>query len=185
MILELNNYVSLKDIKAIQKAVKPFIAKKCKYYTYNRDGSTIVFDTVPELQKTDELLRNIFTKLQKDVIAPRYNPASKSGDTGYEYHLYKPGQICHHHVDGEFSETAKGHTIIRYASVVLHLNTVEQGGELIFPSQRKKVKTEAGKVVVFPPYGTHGHFTTPAKVNREVIVTWFAYTDVMAENFNG
>jgi hypothetical protein len=68
---------------------------------------------------------------------------------------------------------------LRYASVTLHLNTVHEGGELVFPAQNKKVKTEEGKIVIFPPYGMFGHYTTPSEEPREVVVTWFIYANMV------
>jgi hypothetical protein len=84
--------------------------------------------------------------------------------------------VCHTHSDGE---AVSG--LLRYASVVMHLNTIEEGGELVFPNQNKSVKTEEGKVVIFPPYGMFEHYSTPADVAREVIVTWFVYNNVRVE----
>jgi hypothetical protein len=55
----------------------------------------------------------------------------------------------------------------------------DKGGELIFPAQNKAIKTEKGKIVVFPPYATHGHYTTPSPEVREVVVTWFVYSDII------
>ena len=176
MIIELPNYVDLETIAEIKAAINPHINSN-KKTTYYRDGNTVNIGEVPELKDVDNKLQTIFTKLQKDVIQHRYRPQYSSGDTGYEYHIYNPGEVCHYHSDGEFSSTAenKVHSLIRYASVVLHLNTVHEGGEIVFPDQGKTVKTEAGKIVIFPPYGMFGHYTTPSKEPREVIVTWYVY----------
>lgn len=158
----------LKDIK---EAVKPFI-NNARLSTYNRDGKTVSLSTIPELGHIDNCLHQLFARVQAEVIVHRYKPPFPSADSGYEYHLYQPGEVCHYHADGEISSE---NDFIRYASVTLHLNTIEEGGELIFPAQNKKVKTEAGKIVVFPPYGIFGHYTTPSQEPREVIVTWFVY----------
>jgi hypothetical protein len=71
--------------------------------------------------------------------------------------------------------------MLRYASVVLHLNSIEVGGDLVFSNQNKTIKTEAGKVVIFPPYGMFEHYSTSADVPREVIVTWFVYNNVRVQ----
>jgi hypothetical protein len=55
---------------------------------------------------------------------------------------------------------------------------VHEGGELIFPEQNKSIKTEEGKLVIFPPYGMYGHYTTPSNEPREVIVAWFVYDGI-------
>ena len=172
MILEFPKYLDSETVKEIRDAVRPFISNK-KEATYNRDGNTIDITQTPELKNLDTKLAKIFIKIQKDIIQNRYKPERVSADSGYEYHKYSPNDICHYHMDGEVHET-----LLRYASVILHLNTVHEGGELVFPSQNKSIKTEEGKLVIFPPYGMFGHYTTPSNETREVIVTWFVYDGI-------
>lgn len=187
MIIELPNYVAPEYLAKIRDSVRPFIddkqyrSNKYPFFPSNRDGKTVNISEEPVLKETDELLADIFRTVQQNVVANRFKPGNfQSGDSGYEYHLYNPGEFCHYHSDGEFSGDLSGSTLVRYAAVVLHMNTVVNGGETIFPSQNKAVKTEAGKIVVWPPYGMFGHYTTPSEEPREVIVTWFVYTGIMA-----
>jgi hypothetical protein len=177
MIIELPNVVSKEDIAFIKEAVKPFIRSEIST-VYNRDGTTVNITDTPELTNVDNFLSKLFSNISENIVQQRFRPTKEggSGDSGYEYHLYKPGEICHYHSDGETSN-ASVETLLRYASVTLHLNTVNEGGELVFPAQNKKVKTEEGKVVIFPPYGMFSHYTTPSQEPREVIVTWFLYTN--------
>jgi hypothetical protein len=179
MIIELPNYLSKDDTAFIRESVKPLLQFQ-KQNTFNRDGKTVNITKTPELNEIDNLLSKLFSNLHSNTILHRYRPPPQcsSGDSGYEYHLYSPGDICHFHSDYEFHDGAE-ETLIRYASVVLHLNTVNEGGELIFPAQDKKIKTEEGKVVIFPPYGMFSHYTTPSEEAREVIVTWFVYTNYL------
>ena len=173
MIIELPNFVPLQTVDRFKNDLLPFLKKPADFYESYRDGLTVNITLTPELKYLDEELHNIFSSLQKKVVAQRYKPEYDSADSGYEFHRYPPGAICHNHYDGQFMNG-----FIRYASVVLHLNTVEDGGDLVFPNQNKHVKTEAGKIVVFPPYGMFEHYTTPAKVDRDVIVCWFVYDRV-------
>jgi len=177
MILEFPNYLDSETTKEIREAVKPFISHK-KETEYNRDGNTVRITDIPELKNLDDKLHEIFIKIQTDIIQHRYKPIYSSADSGYEYHLYNPKEICHFHADGEFSNPKSSKPLLRYASVVLHLNTVHEGGELVFPEQNKSIKTEEGKLVIFPPYGMYGHYTTPSNEPREVMVTWFVYNNV-------
>ena len=179
MILELPAYVDCETINAVRNSVSPFLTLN-KSHAYNRDGITVNISKTPELKEIDSKLASIFAGVQKNILAHRYKPFFSSGDSGYEYHLYGPNDICHIHSDGEFdfNETTKNTGLLRYASVVLHLNTVKKGGELVFTTQNQKVKTEAGKIVIFPPYGMFQHHTTPSEEQREVIVTWFVYNNV-------
>ena len=177
MILEFPNYLDSETTKEIRDAVKPFVSCK-KEVAYNRDGNTVNITEIPELKDLDNKLHEIFMKAQGSIIQHRYRPIFSSADSGYEYHLYNPNDICHYHSDGELADTIGNKTLLRYASVILHLNTVHDGGELIFPEQNKSIKTEEGKLVIFPPYGIYGHYTTPSNEPREVIVTWFVYDGI-------
>ena len=178
MILEFPSYVNDEDIATILNDVHPHI-ENGDTHMYNRDGKTVNITKTEGLSEADKLLQKIFAKLQESLISRRYKPIRESADQDYEYHRYDKGQICHYHTDGEFGGDVNEGCLLRYASVILHLNTVNEGGELIFPAQNKTVNTEKGKIVVFPPYATHGHYTTPSPEVREVVVTWFIYSDII------
>jgi len=181
MIIELPEYVDKETTKRIRDLM-PYYVDSCSKYKYGtyRDGKTVVITDLannhPELKEIDDILHGIFSEVQDSILNRRYKPIYQSGDCGYEYHRYDPGDVAHPHSDVEVQEN-----FLRYASVVIHLNTIEEGGELVFPNQNKSVKTEEGKVVIFPPYGMFEHYTTPAKVAREVIVTWFIYSNVRVQ----
>jgi len=180
MIIELPNYVDEATVQKIRALCSSHLAKGVyKYGTY-RDGKTVSITNLAEqhndLKELDKILHGIFNELQSSFLVRRFKPKYDSGDSGYEYHCYAPGEICHSHSDGEVSNG-----LLRYASVVLHLNSIEVGGDLVFSNQNKTIKTEAGKVVIFPPYGMFEHYSTSADVPREVIVTWFVYNNVRVQ----
>ena len=178
MILEFPNYVSDKDIDTISSAVNPYIDHS-QTHMHNRDGKTVNISRTEGLREADILLQNIFVGLHQSLISRRYRPIRESADQDYEYHRYDKGQVCHYHTDGEFAGEPSDSCLLRYASIILHLNTIKEGGELVFPVQNKTIKTEKGKIIVFPPYGTYGHYTTPSPEVREVVVTWFVYSDII------
>jgi predicted 2-oxoglutarate/Fe(II)-dependent dioxygenase YbiX len=150
-----------------------------KDHAQNRDGKTVHISEIDELKELDIELTKLFSEIQTNILSHRYKVNRKTGDTGYEYHTYYPGDICHVHGDGEISGLQNNKpSLLRYASVVLHLNTIDQGGELVFPAQNQKIKTEAGKIVIFPPYHMFQHYTTPSTETREVVVTWFVYSGI-------
>ena len=174
MILEFPNYVSREQVAKFSSAVRPFINKQ-NNTTYNRDGATVSVSNTKELEEVDKDLCLIFTKFQNDIVQYRFKPEFRSADSGYEYHLYSPGQICHPHHDGELDVKAGQ---IRYATTILFL-TDNDDGELIFPTQNIEIKPAAGKMVIFPPHSWYVHYSKPAKEDREIIMTWFIYDGVV------
>ena len=173
LILEYPNFIDDDFVDYITTSCLPFI-NKSKINTYNREGDTVFISEIPELKELDNKLTAVMKNAGKKVVDIHYKPQFiNGGDTGYEFHRYNPNQICHYHSDGEVA-----HNFLRYASVILHLTTNEDGGEIVFPLQNKSIKTEKGKLVIFPPYGTFGHYVTPSPTPRAVLVTWFVYTNV-------
>lgn len=63
-----------------------------------------------------------------------------------------PGQGFHWHADNATRDTAE-----RVLACLLYLSDVSDQGHTEFSHQNLKVKPEAGKIVVFPPYWTHMH----------------------------
>jgi hypothetical protein len=180
MILEFPNYISSEDIDYIRENIHrfrdtaPYYGPKPGNYT-NREGKTLNIGEVPELKNIDDKLHTICSGISNDIVELNFRPLFQTGDSGYEYHCYEPGQRCKPHSDGEIVENSN---LLRIASVIIHLNTIENGGELVFPMQNKSVKTEKGKLVIFPPYGMYPHYTTSSEQTREVIVTWFVYNNI-------
>lgn len=175
MILEFPNYVSREQANELSSAIRPFTNNENMGMTYNRDGATVSVSSTEELAEVDKYLCSVFTKFQNSIVKHKFRPPFQSGDSGYEYHLYSPGQICHPHYDGEIAlETGQ----IRYATTILFLTDNDDGG-LVFPSQNIEIKPTAGKMVVFPPHSWYVHYSKPAKEDREIIMTWFIYDGVV------
>lgn len=75
-------------------------------------------------------------------------------NTGLQLQGYQPnGQDGFKvHIDRASLESSR-----RELACLIYLNDVDEGGETCFPIQRKAVKPEVGKVVVFPAGFTHPH----------------------------
>lgn len=184
MIIEIPNAISIDQVNRIRDSVGPYL-NQAPTTTLYRDGKTVNISKTPDLRELDGFLCELFGQVQKQVLLQRYRPSLPSGDSGYEYHLYRPGDLCHYHADNEFSNGFEdGPSLLRYASVTLQLTTNQEGGELVFPAQNKSIKSEAGKIVIFPPYGMFGHYVSESPEPREVIVTWFIYKDLVVSRQN-
>ena len=80
-----------------------------------------------------------------------------------------PGQGFDWHYDATRSVTD------RVAAGLLYLRTVTEGGETEFFDGRK-VKAQAGKIALFPPYWTHLHRgVTPTRETKYVLSYFWIY----------
>lgn len=181
-------------IFAVQNALPAELIKEIKYQTanwlsvkkenplgvaYNRVGDTITLAKHTEFADIDARLNMFLQEFFADVVAHRYKPEFAVGDSGFEYHKYGVGDGCFLHQDGATAfKRGESNSLLRFATIVMHLNTVDVGGETIFPMQNKSFKTIEGQVLVFPPYGTHPHYVTPSGQQREILMTWMVYSGI-------
>lgn len=185
MIYEIPNFLNQEQLDYINNELSAAISSNPDIFKVeldsNRDGKSILISSKEELKNLDSFLfKNVFSSESLlSYLQKRYSPFFDTGDGGYEFHRYAPGDLCNIHHDGEANfRSDQNTTLLRFASVVLHLNTPSSGGDLVFPTLNKTVKTEAGKLVIFPPYGFAKHYTTESTDNRDVIVTWFVYKNL-------
>ena len=103
-------------------------------------------------------------------IYPFFKGAFK--DNGYAIQRTNTGEFYHWHIDGGSHEFAD-----RQLVAVWYLNDVEgPGGETEFSYQQVKVKPEAGKLVLFPPFWTHEHRgVTLEKGVKYIATTWVVF----------
>ena len=93
-------------------------------------------------------------------------------DMGYAIQRTNPGEFYHWHIDGgshDFSD--------RQLVAVWYLNDVEgPGGETEFSYQQVKIKPEAGKVAIFPPFWTHEHRGVELQKGvKYIATTWVVF----------
>ena len=181
MFIEVPNFLDKKHIKFFRDNLRKF-ENISNFDSQNREGTSVKIShsSDPTLQLIDQMLFELFSKIVQDVVTPKFRQLHSAGDTGYEYHRYKPGDVCKPHSDGElaqsnFQEGQSPITALRFASVVLHLTTNTDGGDIVFPIQDRRFSTEAGKLLVFPPYTWFPHYTEPSTKDREIIVSWLIY----------
>lgn len=93
-------------------------------------------------------------------------------DMGYAIQRTDPGEFYHWHIDGGSHQFA-----YRQLVAVWYLNDVPgPGGETEFLYQGIRVRPEAGKLIVFPPFWTHEHrgVTLEAGV-KYIATTWVVF----------
>lgn len=94
-------------------------------------------------------------------------------------------QSCEHFI-GRVYRKNKGHykqhidcysskTIARCLSMLLYLNDVKEGGELVFSNQGLDIKAKEGRIVVFPSYWMYKHGAEiPLDTDRYMIRTFMS-----------
>ena len=74
-------------------------------------------------------------------------------DMGYSVQRTNAGEFYHWHIDGGSHEFS-----LRQLVAIWYLNNLKgSGGETEFRFQEIKIKPEAGKLILFPPFWTHEH----------------------------
>jgi len=118
-----------------------------------------------------ELFRSLGTAIQEFREAyPFFKGPFK--DNGYAIQRTDPGEFYHWHIDGGSHEFA-----MRQLVAIWYLNDVEgPGGETEFSYQEVKVKPQAGKLCLFPPFWTHEHRgVTLEKGVKYIATTWVVF----------
>ena len=185
MIYILENMFPKELIVEIKESTKGVIEKNISPTLFNRvsnrGGQTISISKEESLKELDKKISQFMETFSNNFIKYTFRPSFSSADSGYEYHKYSAGDSCAVHSDGEivFGKN-EINALIRYATVIVHLNTVKNGGETIFPNQEKTIKSIEGQIVVFPPYGNYPHYVTKSNEEREILMTWFVYNGINA-----
>ena len=90
---------------------------------------------------------------------------------GYNVLRYKPGQ-AYHAIHSDWGWPLLTH---RHVTFTMFLNTVADGGELVFTEQGLDVKPVEGRAVIFPAAWTHAHHGRPAKIDRYVFNIFYGF----------
>ena len=144
-------------------------------FTENVDvkkSTDMVISGKDKWKDTDELF---FTSLSKALRTVKKEFDFFSGpfkDIGYAVQRTKAGEYFHWHIDSgshQFSD--------RQLVAIWYLNDVDgPGGETEFLNQNVKVKPEAGKLILFPPFWTHEHRgVTLQKGIKYIATTWIVF----------
>ncbi|MDX1718458.1 MAG: 2OG-Fe(II) oxygenase [Anderseniella sp.] len=93
-------------------------------------------------------------------------------DSGYAIQRTNPGEFYHWHIDGGSHEFSQ-----RQLVAVWYLNDVEgPGGETEFSYQQVKIRPEAGKLLLFPPFWTHEHRGVTLREGvKYIATTWVVF----------
>jgi kynurenine formamidase len=181
MIYVLKNAFPKELISEIKEKINIVESNNKFNSTYNREGKTVNISNTESLKDLDKKISNFVTDFCFNFVNVKFNPSFQIADSGYEYHKYEIGDKCGVHSDNEIAfANNQNSSLIRFATMIVHLNTIEEGGETVFPAQEKTIKTEEGQIVLFPPYGNYPHYVTSSNQERAILMTWFVYSGINA-----
>lgn len=127
--------------------------------TYNIHGFNFEYHNLNEHQTFNSRLMDYEEKIQ-NIIMKYYQELDVSTFeqefTGASALLLKGGRSVPKHTDDQFDRG-----IFRTIGVLLYMTSHDFGGELAFPLQKRLIKPEAGKLVIFPSLYTHPHLVMP------------------------
>ena len=135
-----------------------------------KKSTDLVVSGKPHWQDIDrELFRSLGLAIQEfRETYPFFKGPFK--DSGYAIQRTNPGEHYHWHIDGGSHEFSQ-----RQLVAVWYLNDVAgPGGETEFSYQDVRIRPEAGKLLLVPPFGTHEHRGTTLRQGVKYIATTWA-----------
>ena len=135
-------------------------------------STDLVVSNKPHWKDIDKLL---FSSLDRSLrefnqLYPFFKGAFK--DMGYAVQRTSSGEFYEWHIDGGSHEFAQ-----RQLVAIWYLNDVPgPGGATEFRHQDIKIKPEAGKLILFPPFWTHEHRGQTLQAGSKYIATtWVVF----------
>ena len=139
-----------------------------------RSNDVLVLDNhTALLESTNALLATALNHLRQQV-AKHYDTTFSHLEL-YAIERFRPGQAHKRHMDGlvltnRYEELAQG-VPARDVTAIAFLNDEFEGGDLLLPRQKVKVKPQTGGVVVFPARYTHPYQALPVLRGCKYTVT--------------
>ena len=151
-----------------------------KYELTKRETDTYSFDELNISQTfPKEISYGIYNKLRfyieqykKDCDIDSSMFPEKSGFEELRMKRYiKQKDSFKEHVDVGNYASAR-----RFLVCMIYLNTVEEGGSTYFTKNKKHIRTQAGKLLIFPSIWTHPHTgTIPESSDKYILSTYCHY----------
>jgi hypothetical protein len=162
-ILEINNFIPENDIdhflKLIIEAKLPF-----EKNSYNVHGENYEYHNAHQNKILESKIFNYQQKVGYEIgkyfsayDVQTFKQNFLSGSILY----LRSGAMIPKHTDDQYDRG-----IVRSLGVLIYLNSPAQGGELVFPLQKKMIKPESGKLVIFPSFFSHPHMVLPTAEDR-------------------
>ena len=137
-----------------------------------KHSTDLVVSNKPHWKDIDRLLFSSLDRVLREFndLYPFFKGPFK--DMGYSVQRTNSGEYYHWHIDGGSHEFSH-----RQLVAIWYLNNLTgSGGKTEFLYQDIKVKPEAGKLILFPPFWTHQHRGQTLKGGSKYIATtWVVF----------
>jgi len=162
-IVEKNNFISKDDadhiLNLIIQSELPF-----EKNSYNIHGENYEHHNLQHHPLFKQIVHNKCLMVEKEISEyfGAYNVQTFKQEFLSASILYlKKGAMIPRHTDDQYDRG-----VLRSIGILLYLNTPFAGGELAFPLQKKAIRPEAGKLVIFPSVFTHPHLVMAPTEDR-------------------
>lgn len=147
------------------------------HYSYNQMPplNLLQYDTFMRIEsEVDTAVKSVLSLYLEEFKWLRQAP--NPVHTGWRIQKYTKGQGYYDtHTDGDVWTPRLQKRIL---GVVLYLNTVDIGGETIFPDHQVSVKANAGDIAIFPSNWTHPHSSAVPISDDKWIISTFIVCDI-------
>jgi hypothetical protein len=162
-ILEINNFIMKDEIdhflKIIIDAQLPF-----EKNSYNVHGENYEYHNAHDHERLKLTISDYQEKVGYEIAKyfSRYDVQTFKQNFLSGSILYlKSEAMIPKHTDDQYDRG-----VVRSLGVLIYLNSPAEGGELLFPLQKKMIKPESGKLVIFPSFFSHPHMVLPTSEDR-------------------
>jgi hypothetical protein len=144
--------------------------------------SALIDTEIPGAKEIDDLIYTNVNKFLSETVFPYFRnnnsdiPLSNLHDSGYE--LREIVGTTHLHQDGVMPKHDDKYTQLTYRVGTLVLSLYDSKDTLAFPNQQKEFKLTKGKILFFPPFWTHPHFTNYGGEKTYRVQSWLYASDV-------
>lgn len=142
----------------------------------------LVDTNVNGAKEIDDLICANTTKFLVETVIPYFQsiksdiPLPNLHDCGYE--LREISGATQLHQDGGMPKLTEQYSQATYRVGTIVISLHDSKDTLVFPNQEKEFNLTKGKVLFFPPYWTHPHFTNYGGEKTYRIQTWVYASDI-------
>ena len=174
--LLLNNHPEYQDLlRRLLDCAYPPLKSYLRKYLYTLIGAVALSTKHPKTGQMVTLTQQNFPELGDPSIDQLIGTLYRYAPLNVQKYLKGSGGYPHWHSE-LYPKDPSCETLHRVLAFQFYLNDVEEGGETEFFYQEKKVKSKAGRMLIFPAGFTHTHRgNVPQSGDKYIITSWVLY----------